>query len=80
MNTQGHKLYWMPENPIYLPLQVGTVLTDNHVLNWTLDDWGEDISEKTNEYCTWLFDILFDAEKGLTYPHTQRTIDASSAF
>ena len=47
----GHKSYWMPEDPIYLPLQVGAALTDNHILNWTRDDQGENISEKNRTFC-----------------------------
>lgn len=45
-----HKEYWMPEDPIYLPLLVGA--EKNHAeKDFTKDNTGENISSKNQYYC-----------------------------
>ena len=44
-----HKQYWMPSDPIYLPLHVGAVGKEN--LGYQRDDEGDNISEKNANYC-----------------------------
>ncbi|HEX2937962.1 MAG TPA: DUF4422 domain-containing protein [Ruminiclostridium sp.] len=44
-----HKKYWMPDDPMYIPLHVGKKgKTD---LGYAGDDTGENISEKNPNYC-----------------------------
>ena len=45
----AHKKYWMPEDSVYMPLQVGAALHDD--LGYTKDDDGENISSKNPNYC-----------------------------
>lgn len=47
----GHKAYRMPEDPVYLPLQVGAALADGLIPGWERDDRGENISEKNRTFC-----------------------------
>lgn len=44
-----HKEYHIPEDPIYLPVQVGRAL--NLQLPYTGDDTGSNISEKNSSFC-----------------------------
>ncbi len=44
-----HKPYWMPEDPMYLPLQVGRAVGPD--LGYTGDDTGDQISAKNPHYC-----------------------------
>ena len=44
-----HKKYRMPEDPCYIPLQVGSALT--HEIGILRDDSGENISLKNQYYC-----------------------------
>jgi len=44
-----HKSYWMPEDPVYLPVQVGAA--GKYSLGYQRDDEGENISEKNPYYC-----------------------------
>ncbi len=45
----AHKPYWMPENPMYLPVQVGAAGKDS--IGFQRDDEGENISLKNANYC-----------------------------
>lgn len=42
-----HKPYWMPEDPLYLPVQVG----DGEALGIARDNTGSNIAEKNGGYC-----------------------------
>ena len=42
-----HKKYWMPEDELYMPVQVGF----NEPLGFARDNTGENISEKNKNYC-----------------------------
>ena len=44
-----HKPYWMPEDPMYLPVQVGAAGKDS--IGFQRDDEGENISRKNTNYC-----------------------------
>ncbi len=45
----AHKQAWMPQDPVYLPMQAGAA---NHApLGFLRDDAGENISEKNDTYC-----------------------------
>ncbi|MBQ6594763.1 MAG: DUF4422 domain-containing protein [Clostridia bacterium] len=51
-----HKAYWMPEDPIYLPLHVGAAgkLTAEGTpldLGYVRDDTGDNISSRNKNYC-----------------------------
>lgn len=45
----AHKHYWMPQNKLYSPIQVGALGKES--LGWTRDDTGEHISQKNRTYC-----------------------------
>lgn len=45
----AHKAYWMPENPVYLPLQVGA--EGKRPLGYTPDNTGDNISAKNPYFC-----------------------------
>ena len=45
-----HKPYWMPEDEIYLPIQVGAACSAND-LCYVRDDSGDNISNKNRNYC-----------------------------
>ena len=45
----AHKKYWMPNDPVYLPLHVGAEGKEN--LGYTKDNTGENISSKNPNYC-----------------------------
>ena len=45
-----HKPYRMPEDPMYLPVQVGSAASGRK-LNYTADDTGENISSKNPGFC-----------------------------
>ena len=45
----AHKLYWMPEDPIYLPVQVGAAGKES--IGYRRDDEGENISSRNANYC-----------------------------
>ena len=44
-----HKPYWMPEDPVYLPVHVGAAGKES--LGFQRDDEGENISGKNPNYC-----------------------------
>lgn len=46
----AHKPYWMPEDKIYLPIQVGSANSDLD-LGFQRDDTGDNISKKNKNYC-----------------------------
>ena len=45
----AHKPYWMPEDPIYLPVQVGAAGKES--IGYQRDDEGDNISPKNANYC-----------------------------
>ena len=45
----AHKKYWMPTDPVYLPLQVGAEGKPD--LGYTKDNTGDNISSKNPHYC-----------------------------
>ncbi|MDO5462767.1 MAG: DUF4422 domain-containing protein [bacterium] len=45
-----HKSYWMPEDKVYFPIQVGRAIAPQS-LSYTGDDTGEHISEKNKTFC-----------------------------
>lgn len=45
----AHKPYWMPDDDVYLPIQVGAA--GKKSLGWQRDDEGDNISEKNPNYC-----------------------------
>lgn len=45
----AHKPYWMPEDPIYLPVQVGAAGKES--IGYQRDDEGENISSWNANYC-----------------------------
>ena len=45
-----HKSYWMPEDEIYLPVQVGSAISKSD-LGFCRDDSGDNISDKNKNYC-----------------------------
>ena len=44
-----HKKYWMPDDPMYLPVHVGAAGKES--IGYQRDDEGENISEKNANYC-----------------------------
>ena len=46
----SHKPYTMPENPIYVPIEVGAKMHKEHFFEHH-DDLGDNISEKNPYYC-----------------------------
>ena len=44
-----HKSYWMPEDPLYLPVHVGAAGKDD--LGYVRDDTGDNISSKNVNFC-----------------------------
>ncbi len=44
-----HKTYWMPEDPLYLPVHVGAAGKES--LGYVRDDTGDNISGKNVNYC-----------------------------
>lgn len=46
----AHKPYWMPDDDIYLPLQVGSA-GKSSIADLTRDDSGEQISARNESYC-----------------------------
>lgn len=47
----SHKDYWMPDNPIYLPVQVNSIGKPSFHPQWQRDDQGQNISSKNLHYC-----------------------------
>lgn len=45
----AHKPYWMPDDDVYLPIQVGAAGKES--LGWQRDDEGDNISAKNPNYC-----------------------------
>lgn len=45
----SHKPYWMPDDDVYLPIQVGAA--GKKSLGWQRDDEGDNISWKNPNYC-----------------------------
>ena len=46
----AHKPYWMPSDPVYLPLQVGAE-GKSLIPGYTPDNTGDNISAKNPHYC-----------------------------
>lgn len=56
MAVAAHKQVWVPENELYLPMEVGAALREKHLTApsgrpMTRDDQGEHISGKNASYC-----------------------------
>ncbi len=47
----AHKPYWMPEDKVYLPMQVGAAGKESIDPAWQRDDEGENISHLNPYYC-----------------------------
>ena len=47
----AHKPYWMPEDDVYLPVQVGAAGKESISAAWQRDDAGENISRLNPYYC-----------------------------
>ena len=47
----AHKEYWMPEDKVYIPLQVGKACPGRTDLGYFGDDTGDNISIKNPDYC-----------------------------
>ena len=45
----AHKKYWMPDDSVFLPIQVGAAL--HPALGYIPDNTGENISAKNPNYC-----------------------------
>lgn len=45
----AHKPYWMPDDPLYLPVQVGSA--GKREMGWQRDDEGDNISAKNQTFC-----------------------------
>lgn len=45
----AHKKYWMPDDSVYMPIQVGAAL--HPALGYVLDNTGDNISDKNPNYC-----------------------------
>ena len=50
MLVASHKPYWMPDDPAYLPVQVGAAGKET-IPGFQRDDEGENISAKNPNYC-----------------------------
>lgn len=46
-----HRPYPVPDDPCYLPVQVGAALREERIPGFTPDDTGDNISEKNKNYC-----------------------------
>lgn len=46
----SHKLYRMPNDPVYLPLHVGAALHPDMLSDWAQDNTGENISSRNGKY------------------------------
>ena len=44
-----HKPYWVPEDPMYLPVQMGHAI--HPAIGYIGDDTGENISERNANFC-----------------------------
>lgn len=80
-----HKPYRIPEDKIYLPIQVGATLHPELSLGFQKDDEGDNISEKNGSYCEltalwWLWKNCRADYKGLVhYRRHFRTLDYHKA-
>ncbi|WP_044957294.1 DUF4422 domain-containing protein [Butyrivibrio sp. LC3010] len=45
------KEYRVPDDPVYLPVEVGAALRDSRIQGYTADDTGDNISVKNGSYC-----------------------------
>ena len=78
-----HKPTYVPKNPLFYPMQVGTALTDRRLEGMTYhDNEGDNISEKNPDYCEltaqyWAWKLISYAESLggveslITYPMLQ---------
>ena len=46
-----HRPFPVPQHPLFVPIQVGAALADEHFMGYLHDDAGENISEKNRSYC-----------------------------
>lgn len=47
----AHKPYWVPSDELYLPVEVGAALRDEHIDGFTRDDTGDNISIRNGRLC-----------------------------
>lgn len=47
----SHKPYWMPSDPLYMPVHVGAALADAPLEGFQPDDAGDSISAENPRYC-----------------------------
>lgn len=47
----AHKVYWMPDDAVYLPMFVGATGRETPDASWQRDDTGKNISEKNPTFC-----------------------------
>lgn len=47
----SHKPYWMPADPLYVPVQVNAALAHDEIEGFQRDDEGDNISLKNARYC-----------------------------
>lgn len=67
-----HKEFWMPQDGIYLPIQVGAAREGHARLPYRHDDEGDNISAKNANYCEltglyWIWKNTDDEYKGLAH-------------
>ncbi len=46
-----HKPYWVPDDPMYLPVQMGHAV--HPACGYIGDDTGDNISERNANFCEW---------------------------
>lgn len=68
----AHKPYWIPEDPMYQPIQLGAVNKPSIDSGWIRDDQGDNISDRNPTYCEltglyWAWKHLNDDAMGLCH-------------
>lgn len=67
-----HKKYWMPDDPVYIPLHVGHSLHKDKDFGYIGDDTGDNISDRNESFCEltglyWVWKNLKADFKGLVH-------------
>lgn len=68
----SHKPYWIPSDPVYLPIHVGAALSNKAIDGFQRDDEGDSISCLNPRYCEltalyWLWRNDTSDYKGLVH-------------
>lgn len=81
-----HKPYWIPEDPMYLPVQMGHAIHPG--IGYIGDDTGENISERNGNFCeltglywaakTWIPIISASCITAVTLPAACTVLSAKS--